>query len=500
MSNFIAASAAGQSTPSSPVVSVASAAKRRAKTQRAASPENGGPSQSPKRSSLYAGLFAIPGTKAFCISGAVARLPTSMMSLGIVLALNHLYDNWAIAGTMSAAYILALAVVTPFYARLFDRFGQRRVGRAVLSLQVVSMLAFAFSALVRVPIPLLFSLAVIMGLTQFSFGALVRTRWAYALRGPGNEKLLNTAYALESAIDEVVFILGPILAAFLATSVHPVSQLFVPTLACGLGGAFFFALRGTQPPVMEAVEVQPAAEDDADVRAAMGNGAQVGMKPDDIKIHQLHRHGPRPKSVLLCQGVLPVLVVFVAFNMSFNAFDVSVTAMMKALGREQLLGLQLAMFAVGSCIGGLIFGAREMKGSSWRHMVQFLALLTLGYVLIRIFMDNLLLLGALSVLSGLCVAPVFATGNLIVKRIVPSRSLTEGLSWITTAGQIGASLGSSLAGIVLDGADYHVGLLIPCVTTFVTLLLAMGCWALARRRAVEVRARRARERASIKAA
>ncbi|MCI1219580.1 MAG: MFS transporter [Bifidobacterium sp.] len=423
-----------------------------------------------------------------------------MMSLGIVLALNHLYNNWTVAGTMSAAYILALAAVTPFYARLFDRFGQRRVGRAALSLQIISMLAFAFSALARVPISALFALAVIMGLTQFSFGALVRTRWAYALRGPGNEKLLNTAYALESAIDEVVFILGPILAAFLATSVHPVSQLFVPTFACGLGGTFFFALRGTQPPVMESIEVQPAAADDADVRAAMGNGAQTGVKPDSIRIHQLHRHGSRPRSVLLYQGVLPVLVVFIAFNISFNAFDVSVTAMMKALGKEQLLGLQLAMFAVGSCIGGLVFGAREMKGSSWRHMVQFLALLTLGYVLIRIFMDNLILLGVLSVLSGLCVAPIFATGNLIVKNIVPSRSLTEGLSWITTAGQVGASLGSSLAGIVLDGADYHVGLLIPCITTFATLLLAAGSWALARRRAIAALRQRTQGNAPVKAA
>ena len=164
-----------------------------------------------------------------------------MMSLGIVLALNHLYDNWTIAGTMSAAYVLAMSCVTPFYARAFDRFGQARVGRLALAVQIVAMLAFAFAALVRVPIPLLFVLAIIMGLTQFSFGALVRTRWSYALRGvEDGEQLLNTAYAMEAAIDEIVFILGPILAAWLATSVHPVSQLFVPTVACGIGGTIFF--------------------------------------------------------------------------------------------------------------------------------------------------------------------------------------------------------------------------------------------------------------------
>ena len=83
----------------------------------------------------------LPGAKAFCLSGAVARLPISMMSLGIVLALNHLYDNWTIAGTMSAAYVLAMSCVTPFYARAFDRFGQARVGRLALAVQIVAMLA-----------------------------------------------------------------------------------------------------------------------------------------------------------------------------------------------------------------------------------------------------------------------------------------------------------------------------------------------------------------------
>ena len=172
-------------------------------------------SKSSAAHSPYQRLFMLPGAKAFCLSGAVARLPISMMSLGIVLALNHLYDNWTIAGTMSAAYVLAMSCVTPFYARAFDRFGQARVGRLALAVQIVAMLAFAFAALVRVPIPLLFALAIIMGLTQFSFGALVRTRWSYALRGvEDGEQLLNTAYAMEAAIDEIVFILGPILAAW----------------------------------------------------------------------------------------------------------------------------------------------------------------------------------------------------------------------------------------------------------------------------------------------
>ncbi|MBT1182176.1 MFS transporter [Bifidobacterium sp. CP2] len=432
--------------------------------------------------SPYARLFRIPGAKAFCVSGAVARLPISMMSLGIVLALNHLYDNWTIAGTMSATYVFALSCVTPFYARLFDRFGQRRVGRTALAVQVAAMLAFAFAALFRVPIPLLFALAIVMGLTQFSFGALVRTRWAYALRGVADgESLLNTAYAMEAAIDEVVFILGPILAAWLATSVHPVSQLFVPTVACGVGGAVFFALKSTQPPAMvESVEVRPAVTEvdgAKDGKTAAGDG-----NADRLSLGTLRRQGAKPRSVLLYGGVLPLLIVFVVFNMSFTAFDVSITASIKSMGLERFLGLQLAMFAVGSCAGAMVFGSRRPKGSHWRHMVMFLCLLTVGYVGFRLVMDNLVLLGLVEVLSGLVVSPLFTTGNLIVKDLVPPESLTEGLSWVTTAGTVGTSIGSSAAGVVLDASGPHVGMFLPALFTACAVPLALLGWALARRR------------------
>ena len=433
-------------------------------------------SKSSAAHSPYQRLFMLPGAKAFCLSGAVARLPISMMSLGIVLALNHLYDNWTIAGTMSAAYVLAMSCVTPFYARAFDRFGQvprgpacaRRADRGLL-------LAFAFAALVRVPIPLLFALAIIMGLTQFSFGALVRTRWSYALRGvEDGEQLLNTAYAMEAAIDEIVFILGPILAAWLATSVHPVSQLFVPTVACGIGGTIFFSLKSTQPPVI-VEQVSVAAHDDGSPAAS--------EDADQLTLRQLKRSGAKPKSVLLYAGVLPLLAVFIVFNMSFTSFDVSITATMKSMGLEPFLGLQLAMFAVGSCIGALVFGSCQLKGSHWAHMVMFLSLLTVGYVFFRLSMDNLILLGVFEILAGLTVSPTFATGNLIVKDLVPAESLTEGLSWVTTAGTVGTSIGSSVAGIVLDASNPHVGMMLPFIFTLASVAIGRWPeWALAKRR------------------
>ena len=450
--------------------------------------------------SNYAKLFSFEGTRAFCVSGAIARLPISMMGLGIVLALNHIYNNWTIAGTMSAAYVLAQAAVTPLYAKLFDRFGQRKVGTLALSAQVVAMLSFAVAALIRVPLPILFVLAILMGVTQFAFGALVRTRWAYTLKSQSDDTLLNVAYALESGIDEIVFIFGPILAAWLATSVHPVSQLFVPVLASGLGGAWFLSLKNTQPAVIKVVQVESAPKYDEDVQNAISeqsdnvqnvqdtqnaqNSDNTTKLIDRLSLKQLKNKNRRnkPKNVLLYRGIIPLVVMFLVFNMSFSAFDVSVTAAMRAQGLDTLIGLQLALFACGSLVGAVIFGSHKFRGSNWSHLIVFLSLLTIGFILMNINLDRLVLLSIFELLSGLCVSPIFATGNLIVKDTIPEHSLTEGLSWLPTASAIGASLGSMVAGFAIDAWNSHGGMMVPWISTLIAIPIASIGWIIVTRK------------------
>ncbi|RBP98960.1 MFS transporter [Bifidobacterium xylocopae] len=427
--------------------------------------------------SPYVALFRLPGAKGFCAAAAIARLPVSMMGLGIVLALNHIYDNWTSAGLMSAVFTFSAAIVTPFYARLFDRFGQRRVGLVVLAVQAVAMLAFAFGAMNRIPLGALFVLAVVMGLTQFAFGALVRTRWAWALapQGARGEELLNTAYALESGVDECVFILGPILAAWLATSVNPVTQLFVPVAALLIGGLVFFSLRSTEPPTVTAVS-----------QAQLGRAGRSAASPVDsggVVLPGAHQGRYKSKSALSYPVVLLLFVIFVVFNMSFSAVDVTVTALTKQMGRESLVGLQLSLIAVGSLCGALIFGSVKLRGSRWRYLTLYLTLLTVGYVGFRLTMGNLLLLGAVELVTGLCVSPIYAIGNLIVRGTVDSSALTEGLSWLSTGSSIGSSLGSTLAGVALDAAGPGGGMMIPWIVTACAVPLALAGWISSRRQA-----------------
>ena len=65
---------------------------------------------------------------------------------------------------------------------------------------------------------------------------------------------------------------------------------------------------------------------------------------------------------------------------------------------------------------------------------------------------------------------------------MPARSLTEGLSWVTTAGSVGTSFGSTIAGAVLDASSPHMSMMIPWIVTLCAVPLALLGWFLARKR------------------
>lgn len=425
--------------------------------------------------SPYARIFSLPGTPAFAIAGTVARLPMSMSSLGIVLAVNALYGNWTAAGSMSAVCVLAMAAATPVYARLFDRHGQSRVGWPALAAQVTMLVAFALAAALHAPLGLLYVLAAGIGATQFAFGALVRTRWSWALRNSDDSSLLNTAYAFESAVDEVAFILGPILAAWAATSIHPVAQFILAAIAVGGGGAAFFLQKRTEPPVAVLTPVATSTNTKTDVTkaaAAKTDATQTSAVQPSARFSTANK-----RSALQFPGIAALMVMWVVFNACFSMFDVSMTDLTKELGKAGMVGVQLAMFAVGSCIGALIFGSMHLHGSHWKRLAILMVYLTAGFFFIHLAGDNLVLIGIIEVITGLGVAPIYATGNLIVKQTVPAAFLTEGLSWLSTSVNIGQSIGSSIVGVVLDAHGPVAGLAMPMFATALSLpFIGIAAW------------------------
>ena len=165
----------------------------------------------------YAVLLKTPGAKGFVLAGLLARLPVSMTAIGIITMLSEMDASYTLAGSVAAVFTLSCAILSPRISRAVDRKGQSNIlpyASLIAIVSVLSLLAVAYWAL---PSWLLFVFAILGGFTP-SMSAMVRSRWTEIYRGRPE---LQTAYAFESVLDEVCFIVGPPLSVGLCVALFP---------------------------------------------------------------------------------------------------------------------------------------------------------------------------------------------------------------------------------------------------------------------------------------
>jgi MFS family permease len=356
----------------------------------------------------YVEVLRPRGAVAFSASGLVARLPMSMLGISIVLAVSAESGSYGRAGLVAAAALLAQAAVAPFQARIADQFGQGRMLRPVLAMHGLSLALF-IALLDNGPLAGLLLTASLAGATLPSFGAMVRARWARLYSG---SPLLHTAYALESVLDEVVFVVGPVIATVLATSLHPASGLACALLLTVGGGLLFAAQRSTEPP-------------------------------------------PQPRTPHVVADRLPVrslgwiVLTFAFMGGIFGSVEVVTVAFTDAAGMIELSGPLLAIYALGSLVSGLVVGAARVRSGPRRFVV--------GQALMAATLLPLPIVGPVAVLAavlfaaGLAISPTLIAGFSLVEAVVPPSRLTEGFAWISTALNIGVSAGAAVSGRIVDG-------------------------------------------------
>jgi MFS family permease len=379
-------------------------------------------------------VLRTPGALKFSAAGALARLPMSMVGIGAVLMVQGLYDSYAMAGRVAAVLGLAQAFLAPQIGRWVDRHGQRTVLLPALLVGVVGLGGLITAAVLGAPEWVLWPFAVLAGGSQGSYGSMVRARWNNMLDDP---RRLHTAYSLESSIDELVYIVGPVLATTLATAVAAPSALVVAGIAALVGGLLFVVQRATEPPV-----VVPDAE--------------VSRRP-----------------VILVPGMPVMVLVFVAMGMIFGSMEVVTVAFAEELGSKGMSGVVLAVFALGSMIAGLTYGARHFTSPAARRFVIGMAALGPG-VSLFLLAESLWVLAIAMFVAGLACAPTIITGNGLVQDMVGRHQLTEALTWVGTSIGIGASLGASVAGASVDAAGADAGFLVTVGAAWFATLLTLA--------------------------
>ena len=162
--------------------------------------------------SAYRQVLRDPRARAFSAAGFVARLPLSMTGLGIVLLVSLTSGSYGRAGLVAAVSTLTAAAVAPLWGRAIDVVGQARVLVLAAMINSSSLAVLVISVQLDWPLALTLAAAFGVGVGFSSAGSSVRARWTARLR---DSPLLQTAFALEAVLDEVVFIVGPVLVTFL---------------------------------------------------------------------------------------------------------------------------------------------------------------------------------------------------------------------------------------------------------------------------------------------
>ncbi|WP_237554863.1 MULTISPECIES: MFS transporter [unclassified Streptomyces] len=400
------------------------------------------PSRAPRHparaKSGYRELLGTQGAWTFLLPGFAARQPFAMLTISLVLLVEHTTGSYGAAGAVAAVTGASMALCAPRGGRLADRFGQRAVLLPGVLLHAGSVIGLVVLALAHAPTWTLFAAAVPAGATVPQVGPMVRSRWAVALRG-SSSALLTTAAAFESVTDEFTFVIGPVLATALCTGVHPAAGLITEAALTLVGGMLFATRRSSVPVPHRAVSA-------ADARAA---------------------------SALSVPGVRALAVAFLGIGAVFGGMQVSLTAFTDEIGQPGMNGVLYGTFAAGNMLAGIVYGAVSWRRSPRTRLLAAYSALTLACVplwTVRAAAP----LGLLGLAVGLCIAPALITGYTLVNTLAPASTRTEAFTWLTGAVAFGQAVAVTAAGLLADRWGSDAGFTVPLAGT--ATALAVLAW------------------------
>jgi MFS family permease len=351
--------------------------------------------------SSYSSLLKTRGVARIIAAQLTARFPFGMLSLAFLLHIQKVHDSYGAAGLVLAALSVGQAIAGPLTSRLMGVWGMRQV----ITLTMI-VCAFAISAIALLPldIPAAMGVALIAGLTMPPIQPAVRTIYPKMV----NSKQLTPLFSLDASAQEIIWVLGPVITTFVSTQVGTVWGILLAVLFLVGGGTWFIA-----SPELGRVRIP---------RSRRKLGAVLAKPP-----------------VLLATIVGFLLVAACA------AIEAGVVA---AFGHEGLeAGIVLAIFAVGSLVGGLSLG--HVPIGPWA-MARRMLIVFVGTALAAASL-NIWWLSVTLFIAGIGIAPALAVMFSIVSASVRFSDTAEAYGWVGTGQLIGAAVGSAFAGFLIDG-------------------------------------------------
>lgn len=374
---------------------------------------------------IYRDLGRSPGVVGILLAQLTARFPFGMLSIILLLHIEQAFGGFTQAGIVLAAQSVGQALAGPLTSRLMGRWGMRPVLSTTTVICAILLVAIAY---LHLPFLTVVTIAWCIGITTPPITPAVRT--IYPKLVPG--RLLSPLFSLDAAAQEVIWVLGPVVAVFVSAQFGTAPGLLVAAMFMFGGGLWFIMSR----PV-GFVRIP---------RARRGFGA-----------------------VLRRPTVIIATIAGFVFVASFAALEAGVVA---AFGHGAFeSGVVLAVFAAGSLVGGLLVGGRDMR--PWSLMLR--AIVVLIGTALCLFSLHPWWLSAVLFFGGLGTAPTFAALSTIVSSTVKFSESAEAYGWVGTGQLVGIAAGSAIAGVAIDHTGPHGAILIATAFMTATVIIAAFC-------------------------
>ncbi len=394
--------------------------------------------------SAYTTLFRTPGAMKFSVSALIGRMPISMDSLALIFIVVAVSDSYALAGALSAVASITISIATPFWSRLADRIGQRKMLLRVVPLKILGLSLFIALVMNEAPVWTWFVSIILAELAAINTGGLVRRRWLHVLspdksttaEDETDKHVVNTAYSYEALMDEIVFIVGPITATACATSIAPAAGLIAGMILMSIGLPLFAMQRATEPP------------------------------PSPVRVKDPH---PPVIGIPIVQAIALATTFTGGF---FGAIAITVVGFAESEGQKSYSGLLLGLWASGSAVMAIINGLIKWKTSYAGRFLIFLTALTI-FSIPFIFVDSILGLAIALFFNGFAIAPLIVNAYGVVQEAVPSEQITESFTWVVAGMPLGGAVASALGGWVIETYGAQSALWVPlgfmCAALLATL-------------------------------
>ncbi|WP_229876405.1 MFS transporter [Streptomyces nojiriensis] len=358
----------------------------------------------------------------------IGRLPNSMVPVGLVLWITGGGGSLSFAGMLAALYGLASGLSQPVKGRLMDRYGQTRVSTPAVLLNAGSLASLPLIRACGHPAAVT-AVVGLAGLVTPPLEAGLRALWPTVLPDLGRRRVVQ---ALDTGSQGLLYIAGPLLASWLATTHGPDTAL-AATAALGLVGTTV---------VLTAAPSQtwrPAA-------------------------------GVTERGRLMSAGLVLLFTALAGTGFAFGAMNVWAAGMAGTHGQAMLCGLLPAVFSTGSFLGSLIYARRAWPGTTKSQLITTSALFLLGWIPL-LAQPGPRTAFALMAIPGLFFTLIITNGFHTVDSLASASRTTEGYSWLILSVGTGQAAGTALTAALAAHPDVLAALPAGGAATALTVLV-----------------------------